>query len=104
MAAQATGLDSGSLALRDGEPANDTLQRNPVSNEIAEKGIVHESYNLGVGDEDPTTDELHGPNALRRVSAHLLNCASVSPTTEPKSSVRQPRPHNYTILTLQHRL
>lgn len=71
MAAQATGRDSSSLVIRDVEPANTTLQSNPVCNEVADKSIIPESYNLDVGDEDPTRDELHGPNALRRVSAPI---------------------------------
>lgn len=36
-----------------------------------EKSLVSASYNLHIGDEDPTEDELHGPNALRRVSAPI---------------------------------
>jgi hypothetical protein len=36
-----------------------------------EKSLVSASYNLQIGDEDPTDDELHGPNALRRVSAPI---------------------------------
>lgn len=45
-------------------------------NEIAdphkpEKSLVSASYNMQTGDEDPTAEELHGPNALRRVSAPI---------------------------------
>lgn len=70
MAAQRTGLDLNSLTINDVEPVDTTSQGNPVPNE--NKGIIPESYDLGVDDEDPTTDELHGPNALRRVSAPIL--------------------------------
>ena len=36
-----------------------------------EKSLVSDSYHLQIGDEDPTEEELHGPNALRRVSAPI---------------------------------
>lgn len=36
-----------------------------------EKGLIAASYNIQTGDEDPTADELHGPNALRRISAPI---------------------------------
>jgi len=36
-----------------------------------EKSLVSASYNNQIGDEDPTEEELHGPNALRRVSAPI---------------------------------
>ena len=36
-----------------------------------EKGLVSTSYNMQTGDEDPTADEFHGPNALRRISAPI---------------------------------
>lgn len=36
-----------------------------------EKSLVSASYNVFVGDEDPTEEELHGPNALRRISAPI---------------------------------
>ncbi|KAJ5487344.1 hypothetical protein N7530_001644 [Penicillium desertorum] len=70
MAAQTTGLDSNSLAINDVGPVDTISQGDPVSTEN-NKGIIPESYDLGVGDEDPNTDELHGPNALRRVSAPI---------------------------------
>ncbi|KAJ5108039.1 hypothetical protein N7456_004714 [Penicillium angulare] len=35
------------------------------------KSLISDSYNLGIGDEDPTQEELHGPTALRRVSAPI---------------------------------
>jgi POT family proton-dependent oligopeptide transporter len=35
------------------------------------KGLVSALYNMQTGDEDPTTDELQGPNALRRISAPI---------------------------------
>lgn len=70
MAAQTTGLDSNSLAVNDVGPVDTISQGAPVPTEN-NKGIIPESYDLGVGDEDPTTDELHGPNALRRVSAPI---------------------------------
>lgn len=36
-----------------------------------EKSLVSASYNMQMGDEDPTEEELYGPNALRRVSAPI---------------------------------
>jgi POT family proton-dependent oligopeptide transporter len=36
-----------------------------------EKSLVSAAYNLQIGDEDPTEEELHGPSALRRVSAPI---------------------------------
>ncbi|KAJ5631414.1 uncharacterized protein N7484_011514 [Penicillium longicatenatum] len=36
-----------------------------------EKGLVSALYNMQTGDEDPTADELQGPNALRRISAPI---------------------------------
>lgn len=36
-----------------------------------EKSLISTSYNLQIGDEDPTEDELVGPSALRRVSAPI---------------------------------
>lgn len=36
-----------------------------------EKSLISASYNNQIGDEDPTEDELHGPTALRRVSAPI---------------------------------
>lgn len=71
MAAQATGLGSDSLAVHDIESVTAIGQSDPVANEKPQQSIIPESYDLGAGDEDPTTDELHGPNALRRVSAPI---------------------------------
>lgn len=36
-----------------------------------EKSLISASYNNQIGDEDPTEEDLHGPNALRRVSAPI---------------------------------
>lgn len=36
-----------------------------------EKSLISASYNNEIGDEDPTEEDLHGPNALRRVSAPI---------------------------------
>lgn len=74
MAAQATGPGSDSLAVHDIEPVTTIGQSDPVTNVTNKKpqqSIIPESYDLGAGDEDPTTDELHGYNALRRVSAPI---------------------------------
>lgn len=68
MAAQGTGLGSDSLAIHDVEP---TMPSNLVTNVKAQQSIIPESYDLGARDENPTTDELHGPNALRRISAPI---------------------------------
>ncbi|KAJ5173021.1 hypothetical protein N7492_005614 [Penicillium capsulatum] len=38
---------------------------------IPQAGLVAASYNTRTGDEDPTEEELHGPGALRRVSAPI---------------------------------
>ncbi|KAJ5514315.1 Major facilitator superfamily domain general substrate transporter [Penicillium fimorum] len=68
----ATALGSEKLDIHDIEPVNPTGKSELVSNKKKpQKSIVSESYNIGAGDEDPTTDELHGPNALRRVSAPI---------------------------------
>lgn len=41
------------------------------NNNKPDKSLISASYDLGIGDEDPTADELHGPNALRRISAPI---------------------------------
>lgn len=74
MAAPATGLGSDSLVVHDIEPVTTIGQNDPVANVTNKKpqqSIIPESYDLGAGDEDPTTDELRGRNALRRVSAPI---------------------------------
>ncbi|KAJ5960209.1 Major facilitator superfamily domain general substrate transporter [Penicillium vulpinum] len=71
MAAQSPTLGSNSLAIHDVESGKTTWKSNPVSNEKAQQSLISPSYNLGLNDEDPTTDELHGSNALRRVSAPI---------------------------------
>ena len=71
MAAQATGLGSDSLAVHDIEPVTTIGQSDPVPNRKPQQSIIPESYDLGAIDEDPTTDELHGPSALRRISAPI---------------------------------
>lgn len=74
MAARATGLGSDSLAVHDIEPVTTIGQSDQITNVTNKKpqqSIIPESYDLGAGDEDPTTDELHGHNALRRVSAPI---------------------------------
>ncbi|KAJ5436268.1 hypothetical protein N7445_007153 [Penicillium cf. griseofulvum] len=71
MVAEAKGQDSDKLAVHDVNPANPSCQGEPVSNKKPQESIVSESYNLDAGDEDPTSDELRGPNALRRVSAPI---------------------------------
>lgn len=74
MAAQATGPGSDSLAVHDIEPVTTIGQSDPVTNVTNKKpqqSIIPESYDLGASDEDPTTDELHGYNALRRVSTPI---------------------------------
>lgn len=43
----------------------------PVDKLKPEKSLVSAKYHTQIGDEDPTDDELHGPNALRRVSAPI---------------------------------
>lgn len=43
-----------------------------VTDKLApEKSLVSANYHMQIGDEDPTEEELHGPNALRRVSAPI---------------------------------
>lgn len=36
-----------------------------------EKSLVSAKYGMQIGDEEPTEEELHGPSALRRVSAPI---------------------------------
>lgn len=36
-----------------------------------EKSLVSAKYGTQIGDEEPTEEELHGPGALRRVSAPI---------------------------------
>ncbi|EKV07527.1 Major facilitator superfamily domain, general substrate transporter [Penicillium digitatum] len=72
MVPQATGPGSESLGIQDIEPVTTTTgQRVLVTNEKPRQSIISESYDLGAGDENPTIDELHGPNALRRISAPI---------------------------------
>lgn len=42
-----------------------------VAEKLPHRSLVAPSYNIHVGDEDPTEEELHGPGALRRVSAPI---------------------------------
>ncbi|KAJ5748777.1 uncharacterized protein N7511_010473 [Penicillium nucicola] len=66
MAIQAVNRSSDSLAIRDTEV---TVVKTDA--EKPSKSIIPASYDLGLGDEDPTEEELHGPTALRRVSAPI---------------------------------
>lgn len=58
---------SGSLGIHpDNRPAaGEAITEKP------EKSLVSDSYYLHAGDEDPTDEDLHGPNALRRISAPI---------------------------------
>lgn len=42
-----------------------------VDKDKPEKSLVADSVHMHIGDEEPTEEELHGPNALRRVSAPI---------------------------------
>jgi POT family proton-dependent oligopeptide transporter len=66
MATQAVNRSSDSLAIRDTEV---TVVKTDA--EKPSKSIIPASYSLGLGDEDPTEEDLHGPTALRRVSAPI---------------------------------
>lgn len=46
-------------------------EKSGVNYSVPEKGLVSASYNTYLGDEDPTEDEMNGPNALRRISAPI---------------------------------
>lgn len=61
---------SGSLEIRpENRPADaEAITEKP---EKPEKSLVSASYYLHAGDEDPTDEDLHGPNALRRISAPI---------------------------------
>lgn len=48
-----------------------TTNNDEVDPHRPEKSLVSASYAMQIGDEDPTEDELSGPNALRRVSAPI---------------------------------
>jgi POT family proton-dependent oligopeptide transporter len=52
-------------------PTTTVVADDPKGENKPEKSLISASYHLGIGDEDPTADELHGPNALRRVSAPI---------------------------------
>lgn len=55
---------------RGDEPVFNEPQAGRFSN-YRENGLLSASYHQQLGDEDPTPDELSGPNALRRVSAPI---------------------------------
>lgn len=75
--AQAVNASATSLEINEGAVTSTTNKT--VENEKSagvnytkpEKGLVSASYNVYIGDEDPTDEELHGPNALRRISAPI---------------------------------
>ncbi|KAJ5811997.1 hypothetical protein N7474_008298 [Penicillium riverlandense] len=52
-------------------PTTTVGAQDPKGENKPEKSLISASYHLGIGDEDPTADELHGPNALRRISAPI---------------------------------
>lgn len=61
---------SGSLEIHpDNHPADAEVITEKT--EKPEKSLVSDSYYLNAGDEDPTNEDLHGPNALRRISAPI---------------------------------
>lgn len=58
--------------LKSGEyTVNEKTETGLVSAPCPQKGLVSASYHLQTGDEDPTADELNGPDALRRISAPI---------------------------------
>lgn len=58
--------------LKSGEYAIDEKTDTGLgSTSYPQKGLVSASYHFQVGDEDPTLDELNGPDALRRISAPI---------------------------------
>lgn len=64
---------SGSMEIHDNDRTATTMKGDdPVVDKYKpEKSLVSATYNTQIGDEDPTEEELHGPNALRRVSAPI---------------------------------
>jgi POT family proton-dependent oligopeptide transporter len=73
--AKAVNPSTTSLEISDGAVTSTTTVKDEKSAGVnysqPEKSLVSASYNVYVGDEDPTEDELHGPNALRRISAPI---------------------------------
>lgn len=64
-------IRSSSSDIQDSDRAVTTVDEKLSDPGVPEKSLVSASYHNQIGDEDPTTDELHGPNALRRVSAPI---------------------------------
>ncbi|KAJ5579825.1 uncharacterized protein N7459_005810 [Penicillium hispanicum] len=74
MATEIANRSSGSMDIHEGGRTVTTVVKGDdpvVDTSKPEKSLISNSYNLQMGDEDPTTEELHGPNALRRVSAPI---------------------------------
>lgn len=60
------------ITLKGDEPViEEKPQTGLVSEPHPQKGLVSSAYHLQIGDEDPTAEELSGPDALRRVSAPI---------------------------------
>lgn len=62
---------SSSSDIQESDRAVTTVDEKLADPGRPEKSLVSASYDLQIGDEDPTEEELHGPNALRRVSAPI---------------------------------
>lgn len=74
MATEEVTRSSGSMEIHDNDRTVTTVKGDvPVTEDkgAPEKSLFSANYNTQIGDEDPTEEELHGPNALRRVSAPI---------------------------------
>lgn len=64
-------IRSSSSDIQESDRAMTTVDEKLSDPGRPEKSLVSASYHNQIGDEDPTADELHGPSALRRVSAPI---------------------------------
>lgn len=72
MATLVENRSSASMEIQDNHQITTTVKSDePIGQMKPEKSLISASYGLSIGDEDPTPDDLDGPNALRRVSAPI---------------------------------
>lgn len=73
MATEVVTRSSGSMEIHENDRSATTMKGDdPVVTQLKpEKSLVSAKYNTQIGDEDPTPEELHGPDALRRISAPI---------------------------------